>query len=452
MDRLFHKGTRLLADTDPRFQALVLGAGLECMLVAFGSFSDYFVHHFTMIPWVWFLACAWRSPLSPTAKKQILAGAAMALWFSVVQYYQQITEGVSWLPGPFFTVYLLAFPFAAGADDGKRKLGLKLSGALFLGASLILAFFIGLLALKLLPSLLQPYIYWDGARLRALRHPNVTGNCFLIAVGFCLFFFASTPKRRYKAIFLALAVLFFLPIIWTNSRTAILTTCALCAGTVFFLIWKGGVKRFFLGAVAAAAALVLLFSLTQAVFSFHENFLIRSYLQEQATTGITNPDLIVDQQTGEANLHTDSSQNSLVQDLGTLNSRTSIWRASLRAVQADPMILVRGCSDIRTAISNQHAWSLTHTHNSWLEILLGLGLPGFLLSLAFTALALWHIFRIFFLGSHSLSRKIIALLALCLLVSGIPENVLFFPTKYYHYANFVFFLCLGYLTQWKEAE
>lgn len=452
MNRLVNKVCRFLSDADPRFLSLGLAALLEGLLVAFGGFSEYIVNHFTMVPCVFFLACLWKQPLSSSAKKLLLSGAAMVLWFLVVQHYHQATEGISRFAGPFFIVYLMALPFAAASGDGKGQLGLKLSGPFFLCGSLILAFFIGLLYMGHLPDLLQSIIYWDGARLRAMRHPNATGNCFLIAVGFSLYFFAVSKKPWRKAGFLSLAALFFLPIILTNSRTSILITCALFAGTVFFLIWKGGIKRFFLGAAAAAVTLVLIFSMSQVVFSLHEDHLIRSYVQEKETIGTTNPDLIIDQTTGEASLHTDSGQNSLIQDIGTLNARTSIWKSSIHIIREDPMILVRGTPFIGDLLTARHTWVVPHAHNSWLDTLLGLGLPGLLCALFFTGLALWNVFRICFIGNHALPRKIIALLTLCLLLSGIPENYVFFPTDFYPYANFVLFLCLGYLTQWKDAD
>lgn len=446
------KGYRFLSEADPRYLCLALAAGLECLLISFGPLSIYILNHFTMVPCFLFLACVWKQPLSSSAKKQFLLCAAMVLWFTLVQNYHYIMDASARAPGMFFTVFLLAFPFAVSAKDSERQLGMKITGGFFLCGALVLALFTGLLALGFFRYFLTSYIYWDGARLAAMWHPNITANCFLIAIGFCLYFCTTVRRRCYRAVFLALAVLFFLLISLTNSRTAVLTCCILVAGTVFFLIWKGGVKRFLLGAVAALVVMVLMFVLYQTVFSLHEDHLIQSYLQELEATGSTNPDLQVDQQTGQASLHTDSGQNTLAQDIGTLNFRTAIWSSSIRIIQEDPMILVRGTPFIADLLTARHAWVVTHSHNSWLDTLLGLGLPGLFFALIFTGLALWHILRLFFFGNHSLSRKIIALLTLCLLISGILENYLFLASSSYQCANFAFFFCLGYLTQWKKAE
>lgn len=452
MRKLVDRVRRFLSDTDPCFVVLGLAAMLEGLLAAFGSFSEYIVIHFSMVPCALFLALLWKKPLSPSVKKLLLAGAAMALWFTAVQSYHYTTEGISRSAGPFFIAYLLALPFSAASGDGKQQRGLKLTGSILLCASLVLMFFIGLFFAGHLPALLQGSIYLDGARLYAMRHPNTTGNCFLIAEGFSLYFFTMSKKTWQKVGFLSLTALFFLPTILTNSRTSILISCALFAGTVFFLIWKGGIKRFLLGTVAAAVTLVLVFGLSQTVFSLHEDHLIRSYLQEQSDTGTTHPDLIVDQESGNTRLHTEASQNSLIQDIGSLNSRTAIWKSSIQIIREDPKILVRGTPFITELLTARHTWRVAHTHNSWLDTLLGLGLPGLLCVLYFTGLALWNIFRVCFIGKHSLPRRIIALLTLCLLISGVPENYLFFPPDSYPYANFVLFLCLGYLTQWKDTD
>ena len=448
MDNLI-KRTR---QADPRFLCLFLAAGLQCLPAAFGIFPRYLLNYFTMVPWVLFLGIAWGQSLSPTAKKQLLLGGILALWFAVVQCYHNLMIPDPRSPGSLFTACLLAFPFAVVSGDGKRALGLKIAGGVFLCAALVLTLLTGTLFLGLLLEFLNDHIYWDGARLCAMWHPNITANVFLIAMGFCFYFASSVPQWRRKAVFLALSALFFLLMCLTNSRTAVLNACILTAGAVFFLIWKGGIKRFVLAALAAVAVLLALFSLYQAVFSFHESRMIQQYIQAHPDVTLNIPDLQVNQETGQVSLHTEAVQNSLFQDLATLNSRTAIWKSALKIIGEDPKILIRGTPDIGVLLTAQHSWDIPHAHNSWVETLLGLGLPGLLCALVFTGLGAWHILRLFFFGGHSLPRKLVALLTLCLLISGMLENYLFLASRDYPCANFIFFLCLGYLTQWKEAE
>lgn len=451
MNDLFKKGIQRFSDADPRCLCLFLAGALQCLMIVLRPYAIYVSCNFALVPCVLFLALLWKHPLSPGAKKLLLLGAVLALWYAVVQSYHLYISGQSREPGPFLAVVLLALPFAAVSDDGTRRRGLTIAGGFCLLGALILALFTGLLAIGGMPHPLDSLVYWDGARLVAMWHPNITANIFLTAMGFCFYFAAMTPRRSRKALFLALSAMFFLLLCLTNSRTGAICACLLVAGAVFCLIWKGGLPRFLLGAVAGLAALALLFTLYQAVFSLHEDRMIQSYLQEQTASG-TTPDLIVDDQSGQVGLHTEASQNSIRDDLGTLNSRTSIWRTALQSIRQDPQILVRGTPDIGALLKIQHSWNPTHTHNSWLEILMGLGLPGLLGAMIFTALALWHGLRILFFGGHSLPRKIIAVLVLCLLVSGVPENYLFLGPRDYQWANFLFFLCLGYLIRWQKAE
>jgi O-antigen ligase len=78
-----------------------------------------------------------------------------------------------------------------------------------------------------------------------------------------------------------------------------------------------------------------------------------------------------------------------------------------------------------------------------------MGLPGLLLALVFTGMAVWHIWVTFW-GNTQLGQKVIAMLVLVLMGAGILEPYLFFTDIFYHYTDFIFFLCLGYLVHWRS--
>lgn len=444
MKQLIKKGTQELF-SDPRLLCLFLAAGMEFLLMSLRSFTFYFQDHFTLIPCVLFLGVLLAQKPAPAVRRQLLQGAAVALWFALIQGLHFSMGAEPRTPGLFFVIYLLAFPFASGAKDAHRQAGLKIVGSFYLLAGLALAFFTGLLALDLLPTTLEPHIYWDGARLAAMWHPNMTANILMVGIGFCLYFFALQKKWIYRVLFFALAALLFGIMALTNSRTAILTTCILVGGFLFFAIWTRGTKRFTIGAIAAVCILVLLFTLTVVLFSLHRYQLIQTYLSQP---GADVSPVIVDQQTGQLGLYTHASQNSLMEDIGTLNSRTDIWKAAFRAILEDPAILLRGTPDIGGVITAQYIMLVPHSHNSWMETLLGLGIPGLLIALLFSVSAIRCSLRILFSHRYSLSQKAIAMLVVCLMISGIPEPYLFYSNEYFQCANFAFFLCLGYLIQW----
>ena len=146
----------------------------------------------------------------------------------------------------------------------------------------------------------------------------------------------------------------------------------------------------------------------------------------------------------------DNEQNNLMKDLWSFNGRTQIWEATLKAVRNDRSLKIWGTEYSGTIISIYHWFDVDHAHNSWLETALCLGLPGLVFTLVFTVLAVFCIWTTFWGKDIPLEQKVIAVLALCLLGAGILEPYLFFSDIFYHYTDFIFFLCLGYLIQWRS--
>jgi hypothetical protein len=65
-------------------------------------------------------------------------------------------------------------------------------------------------------------------------------------------------------------------------------------------------------------------------------------------------------------------------------------------------------------------------------------------------IAVCFIWKTFWSKHCTLDQKIIALLVMCLMGAGILEPYIFFSDIFYHYTDFVFFLCLGYLVHWRS--
>ena len=72
----------------------------------------------------------------------------------------------------------------------------------------------------------------------------------------------------------------------TNCRTTLLLTGAMLGGTLFFLICKGGWKRFLLGLMVAGLVLVGSFKVTGKLFQWNNDRLLASYgtAREEAPT------------------------------------------------------------------------------------------------------------------------------------------------------------------------
>lgn len=459
------KNTKLwnrFSNANPQYFCLAAALGMEFLLMALRGYGFYFVENYIIVPTMLFIGFAFGQQITSDARRQLLLPIAAICWFFVTQTLHYAMDMEVRNLGLFTSVYLLAYLFASFTQDGKKQWGLKMAAAACIGAALVLALFAGLLALDLLPGFLKPHVYWDGARLQAMWHPNICAIILMIGMSFCLVLFAESKCKWFKGLFLAGAVLFFLVMALTNSRTSILMASCIIAGFLFFCIWNGSWKRFIVGIVIALAVILLLFNTAGSIFQAHNDALISKYMRQAEessahTDTATNQDITaempsqvyVDSHTGELALVTDAGQRSFSENFRNLNGRTSVWKTCLRALKGNSGVLLLGVDSSEDFVSQAMGYSLAHTHNAWLEILVGLGLPGLLLALVFTGMAAWHIWVTFWGNTH-LGQKVIAMLVLVLMGAGILEPYLFFTDIFYHYTDFIFFLCLGYLVHWRS--
>lgn len=401
----------------------------------------------------------WKVPRS-LLRRNVILGIVMVAWFLIVEMNRRINHIPLQSLTIFFAVYLIAFPFASIAQDQERQTGIRLVSGIYIAAALfMLTFGLILLVNGNFSGALRSKVYWDGPRLFVLHHPNITSRMFLIALALCAGFLGQAKKIWVKTLMLLATILLFVGIALTNCRAVLLVSCFILAGNVFFLICKNNYKRFLLGAVAAVAAAAMLFLSSNWLYQWNtERLVSQSTLQtsqEQALifeeSDASAHEVILPEETplsadpewsmsGNGN----SGQGTLLDDLPTLNGRFRIWAAFFKKIQNDPAILLRGTVDSRLVLTN------LHTHNAWLEALIVLGLPGFILVLVFTLQAAWASLRLLWCGSVGMFQKNIALLVISMMVASLLEPSLFVTYTEWHFFDFFFFLCLGYLTLWNR--
>lgn len=349
-----------------------------------------------------------------------------------------------------FFIYLMTFPFAVLTDDRENK-GFWWIGSMFVTASLVLVFYTVLLLANLVPAGLEKHIFWDGARLHAMWHPNINACYFMIGIGFTAAFCARADKSWKKGALLAAIVLQFLAMALTNCRTVLLVTGALLGGIVFFWIFRGNWKQFVLGIVAAAVLLVGSFKLSGMLYQWNNDRLLSSVsITQEEMTGEETPSgetgVEVEESTGV--LVGDNWQGTLAHDMRTLNGRTHIWKAALMAIRDSKALALWGTEYSGTVITVYSPIPVVHGHNSWVEVLMRMGLPGLALSVLFTALSIWSAAKLALNKETELWKKAIAITAMCILVAGFLEPYLFITNVYYHVTDFIFFFLTGYLDLW----
>ena len=405
----------------------------------------------------------WKSPRSILRRDVILA-LVMVLWFLVVEGNRRLNHNPLQSLTIFFAVYLIALPFASITQDQERQAGIRLVSGIYIAAALfLLSFGVILFVNGAFSGELSNRVYWDGARLLIIHHPNIISRLFMIALALCVGFLAQAKRIWIKLLMLLAAVFLFVAIALTNTRAVVLVTCFILAGNVFFLFYNKKRKHIFLGAAAAMLAAVVLFMSSSWLFQWNTARLVSQSTmdasQEQTLmTERTDSDaadsiheIILPEETplaadpnekpeGNAN----SYQESFLTDLPTLNGRADIWTSFFRKIRNNPAILLRGTVDTRLI------WNNIHTHNAWLEALIMLGLPGLILVLFFTWEAAWASLRLLWHAGTDLFRKNIALLTLATMVAALMEPCLFITYTEWSFSDFFFFLCLGYLTLWSK--
>lgn len=389
----------------------------------------------------------------------------VAVWFLITQVIQLRSGIIVHHYTQVLPVYLLALPFAAFTRDEEKQTGLKILTSVYLVAFLIWILFALLLMVNRVPQFIQPHVYWKSARLCLFHHPNNTARGFMLGIGLCLSLCVQTPKKWFKTLLIAAAALMFAVSSLTNSRSAITITCVMVGGIVFFLVFKGTWKQFLTGGILALVLTALLFTASQTIYRQNSQALAERQFRQQYPSGVISlsaqivpekdPTIVSDRQDDFAPIslsappvvHNRSHQKSFLQDLATFNSRTMIWDLSLNRIRKNPSILLWGTAVTAVEYKGVH---VPHSHNSWLEVLLRMGLPGFVFSLIFTWQAVSSAMVLLWNRNTDLHKKILALLILCILMCSFFEPILFFSTVHWNYIDFFFFLCLGYMLQWKK--
>ncbi|MBR1456239.1 MAG: O-antigen ligase family protein [Oscillospiraceae bacterium] len=289
-------------------------------------------------------------------------------------------------------------------------------------------------------------IYSGLKRLGVLdTNPNISAMWFFLSLCMLAWLFACCggKKRLWRVPVVLAAAAVFTALALTYSRN-VKILCAACVGMLVVL----AVLRLLRGRSKALLALVLVLAVAVAVPA--------SYLSFQAATeviaraAVQRPAAETAQPAGTDGAEADeapaartgsfSDHRAWNQDSG----RLQIFRSAFTTLQRDPLRLLRGClskdemSIANTVLSKTKA----HFHNTYLQILVLTGLPGFLLMAAICALLAWKSLRLFFTAAAPMTLRLLALPLLGSLVYNLLEVDLFMETDM---RTLTFFLLAGIL-------
>lgn len=397
------------------------------------------------VPAMIFLGISLCQELPRRNRWHLYAGAAMVVLFFLNQMLHQVLEAEAKQVGTFLCAYAMCFPFAAATEDANRQKGLKWMGGLFAAVGALLTAYGALLLLGAVPKYLQNYVYWDGARFYAMGHPNICATVLMIGLAFCVGFAIQSRTLWARAVLGILALGQFAALSLTNGRTTIILTCLLLGGIAFCALRGRGWKRLLLAVLAAVVVMAAAFGASRVLYGWNQARLLRQQA-ENAPTAVT-----AEAATPEEELVAEQYQGTLAGDMKTLNGRTHIWKTAKLGLEDNSRVKFIGTEYVEMILTRYSNITIYHTHNSWLEALYRMGLPGLGAALVMTVLAIWSAAVVLWRNSD-LWKSCVALLTLCLLGCAMLEPYLFVVDVSYYYLDFLFLMCLGYLCLWRGEK
>ena len=428
---------------------LLIVVAVELLFFLPGEQADGIVYLFLEwklvdVSFLFFAASFCRKQLRQS-KWYFLLALLTVIWFYVTRGIHLRLEQTNRDPGTFVCAYLLCFPFAAAAGDGKKQWGLKCLTLVFVLTGAVFGGYAVLLVTRQLPGFLEGYVFWDGARFGTMGHPNICATVLMVSIGLTAGYALSAARLWLKCPMLLLSALEFWALSLTNSRTTIVMTCALLGGILFCRLRRPGWKGLVLAFAAALAAMALLFCVSRTIFSWNNTRLTELAVAAQQTgeeTGLTLNE--------NGTLITENAQASFADNLKTLNNRTLIWSAAVEGLRNNPRVFLFGTENVRQTLVLEGNWAL-HTHNAWFETLYQLGIPGLLAALVLTALAVWN-GAVLLWRNDDLFHSCVTMVTLCLMGCAMLEPYLFTVNAQFHYFDFLFLLSLGYMNQWRMEK
>ena len=405
------------------------------------------VDYFLAIPAMAFLMLSIARGMNRKGRSMMVLSFAMVLWVALVQVMREYRGFAQILPGEITLFYAMLLPMAFCLEDGKRQWGLYLLCGMFLLEGLRICLLGGALYFGILPEEYEASVYWDGARLLQLNHPTNCAAVLLVSIAISFGWCLKTKKRWLQGILIVWILVQLLVQLLTNGRTGIGLTCLLLGGGVFCLIRGTGWKRAPVAFLVGAALMAGLFLGSQKLFSIHERQMKR---QTQTVQQKEQPQEKAVEQEKKSEKQV-NVQKSLSKDMASLNGRTRIWKAAIHGLMREPKLLACGTDDVSAVLSEEISYSPLHTHNSFLEAIYALGLPGLLLVLAITFLGIRSAVILLW-KNEDLWKSVIALLVICLLGCGMLESYLFVAECNQHYLSILFLAGIGYLHQWTAEK
>jgi len=359
--------------------------------------------------------------------KLLLAFFAWGLVTVVLNYSRApLTNSYYWFASISTVIFLcFSLPYAFEKADARRVLLLLavvtfVAVVLYCAASLIAVFAKGVAAKA--PSIFEDIFITEG-RLRIDDHPNRSAPAPALGVVLAGILLAGAKKGWQRVLVVLGAVVCFVPLALTVSRTAILGA-GFAIGFEVFLVLRDALR----GRLRAVLRwLICLAAAGVVVVAFYKGAALAAEVSSAALA----------QQTQTQAQDTAELEEVITRDLSdaeSFNGRTDIWLGVWNGLMQNPKILLIGTGPTMTINAMLPYFPPTSAsgpfHNSFFDVLVALGIPGILLLLVFFAVTAIAAIRLS-LGKASdqpLMVKMLPAVMILVFTEGMMEDEMFFST------------------------
>ena len=260
---------------------------------------------------------------------------------------------------------------------------------------------------------------------------------YFMALAICVGFCFLTQKKWLRALLLALAAMQAVFIVLTHGRMVMLVTAGYGGGVLLLAMLKQRGGKFWKQLLIVLALAAVILAGMEGLFKWNNSRMNQEYLsgEREMSAGMYVDDNGTVQGAG-------SGQGDLLQDLKTMNSRSTIWGNALQAMKSDWKLLLFGTEDVSAVLK-----IVPHAHNSYLEIGLRWGLPAMLAAIAIALEVLICGLYVAFRSADGW-KICVSLMTLCWLPISLVEKYPFCDTT----LGGLFLLSAGYLLGWALEE
>ena len=319
------------------------------------------------------------------------------LWVFIViaLNYQRASNAISsgWFHS-LVSISILCFSLPYALSDISTKTAMRILA----GTTIFLTTITGIIALTLVlmgnsidlrPAIEGVLGMNDEGRLEFFNHANIAASECGLSILLSISLFVETKKRLVKYLLVFVILICYLSLALTDSRTGIIAT-AFAIGFITFLLC--GTRLRVIKSKRTSIILSIFISLCFVAIFYTGTKGLKSaynmYIEYRTSTIQSADGTIIEPSSSE--FTSEEPEDAIGQassrglsDASTFNGRTLIWKGTIRGLRDHPEILLTGTTPL---LSGEILTSyisilepMKNFHNSFLAVLVGLGLPGFVL-------------------------------------------------------------------------